>query len=81
MIGRMNYLLEIAPEARRPSYIAFMNIMLTPAAVFPLIGGVISENLSFQTNFLLSLILSLVALYYAYRLGEPRNQQIIENEF
>ena len=81
MIGNMNYLLEIAPEARRPSYIAFMNIMLTPAAVFPLIGGVISENLSFQTNFLLSLIFSLIALYYAYRLGEPRNQQIIENEF
>ena len=22
-----------------------------------------------------------LALYYAYRLGEPRNQQIIENEF
>lgn len=81
MIGNMNYLLEIATEARRPSYIAFMNIMLTPAAVSPLIGGVISENLSFQTNFLLSLILSLVALYYAYRLVEPRNQQIIENDF
>ena len=80
MIGRMNYLLEIAPEARRPSYIAFMNIMLTPTAVFPLIGGVISEDLSFQTNFLLSLIFSLVALYYAYRLGEPRKQKITGNE-
>ena len=78
MIGRMNYLLEIAPDARRPSYIAFMNIMLTPAAVFPLIGGIVSENLSFQANFLLSFILSLVALYYACRLGEPRNQQISE---
>ena len=78
MIGRMNYLLEIAPDGRRPSYIAFMNIMLTPAAVFPLIGGIVSENLSFQANFLLSFILSLVALYYACRLGEPRNQQISE---
>lgn len=74
MIGRMNYLLEIAPEVRRPSYVAFMNIMLTPAAIFPLIGGVVSANLSFQTNFLLSLVFSLIASYYAYRLGEPRNQ-------
>ena len=74
----MNFLLEIAPDARRPSYIAFMYIMLTPAAVFPLIGGIVSENLSFQANFLLSFILSLVALYYACRLGEPRNQQISE---
>jgi len=57
-----------------------MNIMLTPTAVFPLIGGVISEDLSFQTNFLLSLIFSLVALYYAYRLGEPRKQKITGNE-
>ena len=76
MIGRMNYLLEIAPEDRRPSYIAFMDMMLAPTAIFPLLGGFIAERISFQTNFLISILFGLLTLYYAYRLGEPRNKQL-----
>ena len=76
MIGRMNYLLEIAPEDRRPSYIAFMDMMLAPTAIFPLLGGFIAERMSFQTNFLISILFGLLTLYYAYRLGEPRNKQL-----
>ena len=72
----MNYLLEIAPEDRRPSYIAFMDMMLAPTAISPLLGGFIAERMSFQTNFLISILFGPLTLYYAYRLGEPRNKQL-----
>ena len=76
MISRMNYLLEIAPEEYRPSYIAFMNIMLAPTAVFPVLGGLIVNYFSFQISFWLSFLFGLFALYYAHKLGEPRQQSI-----
>ena len=79
MISRMNYLLEIAPEEYRPSYIAFMNVMLAPTAFFPILGGLIVENFSFQASFCMSFLLGLFSLYYAYKLGEPRQKNLAES--
>jgi MFS family permease len=74
-VGSMNYLLEISPEASRPSYVAFMSVLLAPAALVPLMAGSLAELLSFQATFALSLVFGLVVLLQIYRLGEPRQQQ------
>ena len=79
MISRMNYLLEIAPEEYRPSYIAFMNVMLAPTAFFPVLGGLIVEKFSFQASFYISFLLGLISLYCAYKLGEPRQKHLAES--
>ena len=56
--------------------IAFMDMMLAPTAISPLLGVSIAGRMSFQTNFLISILFGPLTLYYAYRLGEPRNKQL-----
>jgi MFS family permease len=60
-IGDMNYLLEIAPERERPSYIGFMNTYMIPFSFLPLIGGVIVEAVSFNAILLISMISNLLS--------------------
>ncbi len=72
MMSDTNYLLDIAPEERRPSYLAFMSVLLAPTAIIPLIGGMIAELFSFHITFLVSLIFVIFAYILIFRLNEPR---------
>ena len=74
-IGDVNYLLEIAPEESRPSYYAFMSVLLAPTAVVPLIGGFVAERFSFQTAFVISLVFGMIAYRFVLKLGEPRHRR------
>ncbi|MEW6752121.1 MAG: MFS transporter [Candidatus Latescibacterota bacterium] len=67
-----NYILELAPEETRPSYLAFMSVMLAPVALVPLLAGAVAEALSFAAAFALSLAFALVAHALIRRLAEPR---------
>lgn len=71
-MGSTNYLLEIAPEERRPSYMAFMRVLQAPTVLMPLVGGTVAEWVSFQAAFLLSGAAALATLALALRLHEPR---------
>ena len=73
-IGDLNYLLELAPEDKRPSYLAFMSVLLAPTVFVPLVAGVIAELISFQASFALSFAFCVAAFLYMLKLGEPRNQ-------
>jgi hypothetical protein len=53
-LANTNYLLEIAPNTERAVYIGLMNTLLATAAIFPLMGGVIVEVVSYQAAFALS---------------------------
>ena len=71
-MGTTNYLLEIAPEDRRPSYMAFMRVLQAPTVLMPLIAGSIAELYSFQAAFAVAGAGGLGTLLLAYHLDEPR---------
>ena len=73
-IGDLNYLLELAPEERRPSYYSFMSFLLAPTVFVPLMAGLVAELLSFQVSFALSFLFCVTSFLFMTRLGEPRNQ-------
>ena len=73
-IGDMNYLLDLAPEEKRPSYVAFMSVMLAPTALVPLIGGMIAELISFQATFIISFVFGLGGYMLVRKLDEPRQR-------
>jgi hypothetical protein len=64
--------LEIAPEDRRPSYMAFMRVLQAPTVLMPLIAGSIAELYSFQAAFAVAGAGGLGTLLLAYHLDEPR---------
>lgn len=71
-IAGTNYMLELAPEETRPSYMAFMSVMLAPVALVPLLAGAIAELVSFDAAFALSLVFGLAAHALILRLADPR---------
>ncbi len=73
-IGDLNYLLELAPEDRRPSYLAFMSVLLAPTVLVPLVAGLIAELVSFRASFALSFVFCVMAFLLMLRLGEPRKR-------
>jgi len=73
-IAQTNFLLEMAPERRRPSFIAFMNTFAFPLAFFPLLGGIFADALGFNLLFLLSFVSGLAMLFFVSRLEEVRNK-------
>ena len=74
-IGELNYLLELAPEEKRPSYLAFMSVLLAPTVLVPLVAGIVAELISFRASFALSFVFCAVALLIMLRLGEPREKE------
>jgi hypothetical protein len=74
MMGSTNYLLETAPDQRRPSYMAFMRVLQAPSSLLaPIIGGMVAQWVSFQAAFALGCIAAAASWMLAGRLVEPRN--------
>ncbi|MGE5653554.1 MAG: MFS transporter [Bacillota bacterium] len=71
-IGFTNYLLEIAPEEERPSYIGLMNTLMAPATFLPLLGGVIVTYLPHVWLFGATAALAGAGLLLSASLPEPR---------
>ena len=71
-MGTTNYLLEIAPEDRRPSFMAFVRVLQASTVLMPLIAGSIAELYSFQAAFALAGAGGLGTFLMVYRLDEPR---------
>lgn len=61
-IGLINYLLEMADETKRKSYIGLMNTANAPTMLFPVIGGVIIKYSSYQMAFGITGAASILAL-------------------
>ena len=55
-VGFKSYLLDIAPEARRPTYIGISNTMMGFASLFPALGGVLAEAVGHPRLFVLAAI-------------------------
>ena len=73
MMGTTNYLLEVAPDERRPSYVAMMRILQTPPSLLaPVIGGAVADLVSFEAAFALAVGLGCITWVLSGRLIEPR---------
>ncbi len=73
-IGFVSYLLDIAPEGRRPTYVGITNTVMGIAALFPALGGALADTVHFQGVFAVSAIFVVISLILC------RNLKVIHNE-
>ncbi len=74
MLGYTNAMLEIAPEARRPVYMALGHTLIGMSALFPLVGGLILRWTSFPVLFGLSTCLPFWGLFLSLRVPRHLNR-------
>jgi predicted MFS family arabinose efflux permease len=67
-IGYTNYLLAIAPEARRPLYVGILNTLAAIPMCLPALGGVIISYTSYRLLFALAFGFTLAGVSLAIRL-------------
>jgi Na+/melibiose symporter-like transporter len=72
-IGFMNYLLEIAPEQVRPTYIALRGTAMGLAMLLPIFGGLMIDAYSYQAAFLVTTGVLAAGLVLSLRLKPVRN--------
>jgi hypothetical protein len=71
-IAYNHYLLEVAPEVMRPTYLGVVNSFSGALVLMPLLGGVLAQVWSFQAVFAIAGAASLAALIGAGRLRDLR---------
>ena len=72
VIGKTNFLLDIAPQKDRPLYISINGTLTIPVMLFPLVGGIIVQHLSYTFLFIITAALILVGLFLSFKLEDPR---------
>ena len=72
-IGFTNYLMDIAPDEKRPSYIGFSTAFTVPLSFAPLLFGWSADVFGYLPIFIAALVLSLGSLYLFLQLPEPRD--------
>ena len=77
-VGYSSYLLSIAPEDRRPTYVGTSNTILGVAAIFPALGGYIADLAGLHSVIVLSILTVSVAIPYSRRLKAPTSRIIDE---
>jgi predicted MFS family arabinose efflux permease len=75
-ISNMTYLLEEAPEDRRPVHVGFMNTLSFPFMLSPILGGVVVRLFSFHALFAASAVFALASVLLSARLTEPRERSL-----
>ncbi len=73
-LGYTNYMLDVSPEAERPTYLGFMNTFLAPVLLLSSIGGLIIEKASYEVLFIIVSLAGLAALVFAVQMEEPRRK-------
>lgn len=74
MIGNTNFLLDISPPKDRPTYISLRGTLRFPVMIFPLIGGIIIQHISYSFLFLVTILSVLFGFILTFRLHEPRER-------
>jgi MFS family permease len=67
-IGYLGYLMEISPDAQRPTYSAYFNALASPAALLPLVGALIADTVSLAGVFGAAVVAAVVQLILYARL-------------
>ena len=68
MLGFFNYTLELAPDGKRPLYVALLNTISGLLVILPTLGGWILRETSFAVLFGLAAVVLILAHGLSYRL-------------
>jgi len=71
-IGTSNFLLDAATAKNRPTYVSLNGSLTILVAFFPVIGGVIVQNISYYFLFMVTFITVLIGFILSLQLKEPR---------
>lgn len=80
-IAATNYLLEIAPETRRPTYVGFMYTIAAPLAFCGWLGGWLADVTSPELVFILAQACTVVAIFLVWRIDEPRKSRQLASRY
>jgi len=80
IISNITYLLEYAPEEKRPLYIGFINSFSFPFMLSPLLAGLILQATSNRVLFSISLAFAVVNVLLTLRLDEPRDRRATKTQ-
>lgn len=69
--GRMAYVLELAPENRRPTYTSFLNMFALPQGFLPVLAGLLVAWISYRPMFWIALAFVPLTVFFVHRLNEP----------
>jgi len=72
-IGFTNYLLEIAPEQLRPTYIALRGTLMGLTMFLPILGGLLIDAASYEAAFVTALVVAIIGLLQSTTLKPVRN--------
>jgi MFS family permease len=72
-LGHTNYMLDVSPEAERPTYLGFMNTFIAPVLLLSAVGGLLIEKTSYEVLFLTVIGAAAAALLVSIQLEEPRH--------
>ena len=75
VIGPTNFLLDIAPDDMRPTFVSLTGTLTAPIMFFPLIGGLLLRYISYKSVFFLAAVLVAGGLVLSYFLEEPRDKE------
>ena len=67
-ISGMNLLFEIAPEDKRPIYVALQNNLTSIGLFFAIPGGFILEKFGYNVLYGFTIIMLLIGLFFATKL-------------
>lgn len=71
-MGYTNYLLQIAPEDRRPIYVGFLNTIIGPTVLLSALGGFLIQVSSFAFLYSLVFLISIVSIFLSLSLTETK---------
>jgi len=71
-IGQTNFLLDIAPERRRSTYLGFSYVVMLPLAWWPVVGALMIGHARFALAFAVGTLAAAATVLIVTRLGEPR---------
>ncbi len=66
----MNLVIEIAPEDKRPVYVAIQSTLVSLGLFFPIVGGYILEYLGYESIYLISAVTLFLGIIFATILGD-----------
>ena len=71
-VGFKSYLLDIAPDERRPTYIGITSTMIGIASLFPALGGTLAGSIGHDVVFVLTALALAAGLWISRGLGAVR---------
>jgi MFS family permease len=71
-VGRMNYLLDVAPLGMRPSYMGFMNTFSAVSMVIPMTAGSIIQMIGYVPVFALAVVFGIVCIRVTMQLEDVK---------